>query len=180
MITISNPEICGFYDRNPHISFEKINLLFIDMLNATINNKNENSFDSGNDNSNLCVLDRGEHIKISDTINKVVSEKLDTITNCNNETQLKEMMNNFEMKSTLMLQNMQQPLYSFITNSEDRLHKNIETIKSDYNNGDKYDSLLKDITTIIDNRHNSGSGNIRLAFNKMYTSADVRSVEVLV
>ena len=176
MITITNPIICDFYQRNPHISFEKINLLLIDVLNATINNKN-NSFDSGN--GNLRVLDNGEHTKISDTISKIVSEKLDTMSNCNNETQLKEMMNNFEMKSTLMLQNMQQPLYSFITNSEDRLHKNIETIKSDYNNGDKYDSLLKDITTIIDNRHNSGSGNIRLAFNKMYTSADVRSVEVL-
>ena len=177
MITITNPEICGFYDRNPHISFEKINRLMVEILNATISSSNNNSF--GNDNSNLCVLDRGEHIKISDTINKAVSEKLDMITNSNNETQLKEMMNNFEMKSTLMLQNTQQPIYSFITSSEDRLHKNIETIKSDYNNCDKYESLLKDITTIIDNRHNSCSGNIRLAFNTMYTSADVRSVEVL-
>lgn len=171
MITITDPIICNFYDRNPHISCEKMNLLLIDVLNATMSNNNGNS--------NLCVLDRGEHIKISDAISKVVSEKLDTITNSNNETKLKEMMNNFEMKSTLMLQNMQQPLYSFITNSEDRLHKDIETIKSDCNSGDKYDSLLKDITTIMENRHNRGSGNIRLACNRMYTSADVRSVEVL-
>lgn len=179
MITISNPTICDFYGRNPHISFEKINLLLIDVLNATISKRDNNSDGNGNNNSNLCVLDRVEHIKMFDTISKVVSEKLDTISNSNNEKQLKEMMNHFEMKSTLMLQNMQQPLYSFITNSEERLHKDIETIKSNYNNGDNYESLLKDITTIIENRHNSSSGNIRLAFNTMYTSADVRSVEVL-
>ena len=182
MITITDPIICDFYERNPHISFEKMNLLLIDVLNATMsnnnnNNNNNNSF--GNNNSNLCVLDKGEHIKISDTIRKVVSEKLDIMSNNNNETQLKEMMNHFEMKSTLMLQNMQQPLYSFISNSEDRLQKGIETIKSESRNDDKYGSLLKDITTIIENRHNHSSGNIRLAFNTMYTSADVRSVEVL-
>lgn len=173
MITISNPIICDFYKKNPHIDIEKVNLQIINILN------NSNQCDIRNSNclKESCTVDEKEYTADSDAITKLVSDKLGLLCN-NNETRLKEMMSQFEMKSTLMLQNMQQPLYSFISNSEDRLHKDIENIKLE-NSNTWCDSLLTDITAIIENRHNNRSGNIRVAFNKMYTSADVREAEIV-
>ena len=47
----------------------------------------------------------------------------------NNNNSLNEFMNTFEMKSKLMFQNLQQPIYSYISSSEERIHSNLASIK---------------------------------------------------
>lgn len=43
---------------------------------------------------------------------------------------IKDYINNFEMKSSIMFQNIQQPIYSFITASEDRINTNITLLNT--------------------------------------------------
>lgn len=74
----------------------------------------------------------------SDT--KKLSQSFDSIG-------IKEYLNNFEMKSTLMLQNIHQPIYSFISASEERTNKNMNDMKE--MNDDKYNQLLVNMNDII-------------------------------
>jgi len=47
---------------------------------------------------------------------------------------MKEFVNNFEIKSSLMLQNLQQPIYSYISASEDRITNSINSLKDGNSN----------------------------------------------
>ena len=53
----------------------------------------------------------------------------DITKSMNSETSLNDFLKNFETKYQSMLQTIQQPLYSFFTASEDRISKNIDTLK---------------------------------------------------
>jgi len=65
---------------------------------------------------------------------------------------LKEYMNNFEIKSSLMLQNIQQPILSFISSSEERINKNVNAIKENITNtDDKHMSFVNNVTSMLDN-----------------------------
>jgi len=46
-----------------------------------------------------------------------------------NNNSLNEFISTFEMKSKLMFQNLQQPIYSYISSSEERIHSNLASIK---------------------------------------------------
>jgi hypothetical protein len=73
------------------------------------------------------------HKQINDTMKdfyKDISE--DTaklLQSANNDTSLKDFVNNFETKSSLMLQNIQQPVFSSLLATEERLNSNISNIK---------------------------------------------------
>ena len=156
-IIIENPIICSFYEANPKLSCENMNLVMIEMINnlqntGIINNNNNNS----NNNPEMTVIK--EHIK-------------ETISNS---------IGNLDLKTTMMLQNIQQPLYSFITNSEERINKNITSMKEiKPSSQEEYSTLLKDITHIVNKESgNDVINNIRSTFNKLYTSAEVRTVDL--
>jgi hypothetical protein len=98
---------------------------------------------------------------------------------------IKDYMNNFEMKSSMMIQNIQQPIYSFVTASEDRINSNISNLKdnSNYNNNIQT-KLIGELTDLISNirkdgnsytnPHNSNTMNIIL--NKLYTTSEIISL----
>jgi hypothetical protein len=58
---------------------------------------------------------------------------------------MKDFVNNFEMKSSIMYQNIQQPLYTFIMALEERINTNINSIKDNIINHEKQNSKNKNL-----------------------------------
>ena len=88
-----------------------------------------------------------------------------------NNNILNEFINTFEMKSKLMFQNLQQPIYSYISSSEERIHSNLASIKDlslkTQNNQEKTAKDWKDFiqkssgnseSNYLDNRNPNESG----------------------
>jgi hypothetical protein len=209
-LTITNTRICRFYVENPHIHFEAVNLIFIDLfdellrdvnatmtatmqsqilssvnqntqkindltssisflsdkltamhkdilqsftlriqelkreyvqeLTALLNHNTSTGIDNLLDKHNAALIQKttsilqdilprsqthyygqikevlsGYHKSISEDT-RALLKHMDSPT-----VALKDYLTNFEMKSSVMLQNMQQPIYAFITASEERL-----------------------------------------------------------
>ena len=213
MLTTKNPRIVKFYQDNPSMNFEAVNLIFIDlfdkllhdpstMMNSTIhgqvlnllNNLNESMSSLSNDIANnmygkMCDIKRDYIEDVKNIIQNNTSEKLRPLLEKNNAmliektsnvlndiiprsnqdvhntiksfhksivddtnqllnntdgASIKEFIVNFENKTTNILQNIQQPIYSFISSSEDRIQNNIKA--------------LKDITVYKNGGGGSGSG----------------------
>jgi hypothetical protein len=268
-IETSNSRICKFYNDNPAINFEAVNLIFVDLfekllsdkeniMTTTINSQilssiydNTNQISQLNQtvsslketvstmNSNIIpnmlskfmdikkeYIDDVKQIVQSNTYEKIgplleqhnisLIDKTTTIMgdiipknhnqfhsqicdsisafskSITNDTQqllksadnnsIKEFVSNFEMKSSLMLQNVQQPIYSFISASEDRINSNINILKDGnivmQNAQTRFMSELGEIfNKFRDNntcekhndRHLSG------VLTKMYNSAEVHN-----
>lgn len=76
-LTISNQKIIDFYQNNPHINFENVNLLLIDMLDMLLNQNNQNMVSSVNSQ----ILSRvGELCNHFTQINKFVDGFDDRLT----------------------------------------------------------------------------------------------------
>ena len=175
-IIIDNPIICSFYENNPNISCEKVNLLLIDMLTRLGDDNVITSNHYNNSNSREVADIRTE---ISDILTDAFN-KIDTQHTNQSQEQIKDIVANFDLKSTMMLHNIQQPIYSFISNSEERINKNITAINERQpTKADEYSMLLKDISNIIhNNQSNVCVNSLRTTCNTLYTSADVRSIEL--
>ena len=211
--SVTNPRICRFYEENPAINFESINLIFIDLfeklsldinhnviqteilsaihannhkltdINNSISSMKENVVKTQNDiyatmltkfndtkkeyiddikyilqqnnYENLSsMLDKNNTMLFDKTtllLNDVIPKNQKDFYNQVNELltgfyksiaddtkqlskvmdsqSIKDFISNFEIKSSLMLQNVQQPIYSYISASEDRINNNINTVK---------------------------------------------------
>lgn len=89
---------------------------------------------------------------------------------------VKEYINNFELKTNVMLQNIQQPIYSFISSMEDRINTNIHNLKDPNTQktiNDIGDFLYK--FRIGDTNVNQSINNKQLSsvLTKMYNSAEI-------
>jgi hypothetical protein len=60
---------------------------------------------------------------------KSLSDDTKVLLNHMDNNSLKDYINSFEMKSNLMLQNIQQPIYTFIKATEERINMNILMLK---------------------------------------------------
>ena len=206
MLTTKNPRIVKFYQDNPSMNFEAVNLIFIDLfdkllydpdsvMNSTIhgqvlnllNNLNESISSLSSDIANnmygkMCDIKRDYIEDVKNIIQNNTSEKLRPLLEKNNAmliektsnvlndiiprsnqdvhntiksfhksiiedtnqllsntdgVSMKEFIMNFENKTMNILQNIQQPIYSFISSSEDRIQNNIKALKdiTVYKNG---------------------------------------------
>lgn len=205
MLTTKNPRIVKFYQDNPSMNFEAVNLIFIDlfdkllhdpstMINSTIhgqvlnllNKLNESVSSLSTDIANnmyvkMCDIKRDYIEDVKNIVQNNTTEKLRPLLEKNNTiliektsnvlhdiiprsnqdfhntiksfhksivddtnnlvntdgASIKEFIVNFENKTTNILQNMQQPIYSFISSSEDRIQNNIKALKdiTVYKNG---------------------------------------------
>lgn len=95
--------------------------------------------------NNTCY---NEIAKTLDTFYKSITSDTQRLVDTNSSASIKEYMNNFEMKTTIMLQNLQQPIYSFISASEDRINKNIHAIRSN-ETPEMYSKLVSDLGNLI-------------------------------
>jgi len=241
----SNKRIVAFYQANPHISFEAINLIFIDIFDKlihetdkTVQSTIQTQIMSGLTDNAACMSEIKESIsaltesmvsihrenhsmifskladirkEYIDDVKQVIRlnqhEQLGPILERNNATLLdkttlllndmlpksqthiheqiqqfhqsvsadtaqllksvdsnstKEFLNHFEIKSSIMLQNLQQPIYSYISASEDRILASMNAMKDggrhvDGNHG----------TQVLHNNQLSG------VLTKMYQSAEI-------
>ena len=96
---------------------------------------------------------------------------------------IKEFIHNFEMKISAIIQNLQQPVYSFIAASEERLHSNLNVLKESHlNNQNIQAGLSSNITDLIQKfQHNEKDASnktiqnrqLSSVLNKMYKSAEI-------
>ena len=100
-------KIAPLLEKNNSILIDKTNLIMSDVIP-----RNQNQI----------------HSQISDTLSgfyKSMNDDTKTLLKMVDTNSIKEFINNFEMKSSLMLQGVQQPIYAFIAASEDRINANI-------------------------------------------------------
>jgi hypothetical protein len=94
----------------------------------------------------------------------------------------KEFLNHFEIKSSLMLQNLQQPIYSYISASEERILTNMNTLKE----GSGQQKLLSNLdkflhkfpasicgTASTTNNQSFCNNHLSGVLTKMYNSAEI-------
>ena len=85
MLTTNNQKILAFYNANKHLDFEKINLLFIELiekLNKDIMNSAETSFNNELLKELYQKVDKIEHVQLS--LNDNISVILNSISNIHN------------------------------------------------------------------------------------------------
>ena len=98
---------------------EKNNNILIDKTTLIVNDvvpRNQNQYCS----------------QITDSLSafhKSITDDTQTLMKSVDNQSIKDFINNFELKSSLLLQNVQQPIYSFISASEERINNNINGIK---------------------------------------------------
>lgn len=111
---------------------------------------------------------RSFHKSISDDT-RVLLKYIDNNT-------LKDYMNHFEMKSSMMLQNLQQPIYTYISGSEERIQQNINTMKEQ--NKQIQEKMIGELSKIIhyykENPLSTNTSNtMDILLNKLYNTSEV-------
>mgnify|MGYP001106061392 CR=1 FL=1 len=188
VLKISHPTICDFYNDNPQFDVEKVNLAVIELLKLV--NKNQNDSNS----ANSVIMQNIQNALCSDVvqnhqqelIEKNMSELKTLLKELNNSDKpntshmdtIKEYINNFEMKSSLLLQNAQQPIYSFLSSSEDRLQQSISSIKKETSLDDESRTMLKDISNMLSRLPDRICSEDALSkkLTKLYNTADIRNI----
>lgn len=188
VLKITNPIICDFYNAHPEFDVEKVNMAVIDFLKMV--NKNQNTSDS----ENHMIMQNIQAILCSDMVQNHQQEliekhmdQLKTLVKELNESDksstthidtIKEYINNFEMKSSMLLQNAQQPIYSFLSSSEDRLQQSISSIKKETSLDDESRTILKDISNMLSRlpEHICNEDALSKKLTKLYNTADIRNV----
>ena len=101
--------------------------------------------------------------------------------NINNDKSLQEFIGNFETKYNIMLQTVQQPLYSFFTASENRINQNIDILKENSSNSlssqTKLNEQLSDFLgkyNVSSNKGRYGEHNLFTILNSMYQTAELK------
>jgi len=188
VLKISHPTICDFYSKHPEFDLEKVNLAVIELLKLV--NKNQNDSDSTNNvimqniQNALCsdVVQNHQQELIEKNMNelKTLLKELNDSDkpNTSHMDSIKEYINNFEMKSSMLLQNAQQPIYSFLSSSEDRLQQSISSIKKETSLDDESRTMLKDISNMLSRLPDSICSEDMLSkkLTKLYNTADIRNI----
>jgi hypothetical protein len=255
-IETTNKRILKFYNSNPSINFEAINLIMIDLMEKLLNDMNstmnssiqsqilstiseqgtqinelKNQVSSLKDNLIIKFLDiKKEYIEdVKNIINTNTSEKISSLIEKNNENLInktismvteiiprtqesfykqlhetilsfqnsisedtnklinstnidsfKEFIISFETKSSSMLQTVQQPIYSFLSASEERINSNITNLKDSTNvNQLTQDKIFAELTDFLSKYKNSsykgqfGENQLENVLNKMYPSGEI-------
>jgi hypothetical protein len=116
---------------------------------------------------------------------KAIASDTQTLLKSVDTQSLKEYMNNFEIKSSLMLQNIQQPILSSITASEERITNNVNSVKDNITNTDESNkNLFHNINSILNtdksinktiHANNLTNSHFVSFLTKSFSSADISS-----
>jgi len=120
------------------------------------------------------------HAQIQDSLrgfNKSIHDDTVALLKSVDSQSIKEFLTNFEIKSSLMLQNVQQPILSFISSSEDRIHTNINTIKD--TNSSIQNKFANDLGEVLGKFRNTAATQqhsdtqLSSILTKMFSSAEI-------
>jgi hypothetical protein len=256
-LSITNTRICRFYEENPKVDFESINLIFVDLfeklaldscssviqteilsaikvnnhrltdINQSIESMKENlttvqattystmlqrfadtkkeyiedvktifqqtTYENISpllDKSNTALFDKTSILlkdivpitqthfynQINESLTgfyKSIHDETKSLPKSTDGQSLKDFIQSFEIKSSLMLQNVQQPIFSYISASEDRINNNINAMKE----GTNFNQSIQELATMIAKLHSPPTpSNITPMTNiltKLYNSADI-------
>lgn len=119
---------------------EKMNLQFIDKTSIVINEIIPKS-------QTHCYSQIHDSIR---SFHKSISDDTRVLLKYVDNNSVKDYINHFEMKSSIMLQNLQQPIYTFITASEERINQNINHMKdSSSHSTNIQEKLVGELTQLI-------------------------------
>lgn len=259
-LEVSNKRICKFYQDNPAISFETVNLLLVDLFeqlifdvghaaNPSIHNQlvsiiqtstqdiqaNVNSLKEFIQTSqssietlfsrikedyireiqdltethsteklapllethNQRLIDKTAHMigelipksqnqlysKIDDSIKsfqRILMEDTHALLQSKDTNSVKEFIASFDMKSSVLLQNVQQPLYSFISSSEERINSNINSLKENQTNIQQLQTkIVTDIGDMVCKQRDAQSNQqvqdkqLISILNRLYTTGEI-------
>ena len=119
------------------------------------------------------------HSIIQESLNlfyKSITDDTKTLLRTMDSHSIKEFINNFEVKTSVMFQNIQQPIYSFISATEDRINTNINTLKDTNQQkiigeiGDFIGKMNIDTNEKTQSLHNKQLSSV---LTKMYNSAEI-------
>lgn len=151
---------------NEKINFivEKNNLQLLDRTNLLLN-------DIIPKNSQSIYSNLESHIR---SFQQTLKESL------NYDTNIKDYINNLELKFNKMLQEIQHPIHSYIVNSEDRLNANLLTIKDLAANNNKTQTIIQQEMSDFLNRYKvssvkgvMGESQLFMVLNKMFPTSHV-------
>jgi hypothetical protein len=112
--------------------------------------------------------------KSNDSHHKQIQDSISTFQKSNKEDSLSTFISNFETKSTNMLQ----PLFSFINASEERINKNVISLK-DATNNSAQDKIMNELSEFLGKYKNSsykgqfGENQLETVLNQLFPSAEV-------
>ena len=114
------------------------------------------------------------------SFHKSISDDTRVLLKYIDNNSVKDYMNHFEMKSSMMLQNLQQPIYTYITSSEERIQQNIITMKDQ--NKNIQEKMFGELSKIMNHcRENpliepNESNTMNIILNKMYNTSEVVNI----
>ena len=108
---------------------------------------------------------------------KIITEDTSKLINTiNNDNSLTTFLNNFETKSNNLLQ----PLFSFINASEERINKNVSSIKdSSINNNSLQEKIINELSEFLNKYKNSsykgqfGENKLETVLNQLFPTAEI-------
>jgi hypothetical protein len=123
------------------------------------------------------------HKQINDimkSFHKSIREETNVLSKITDTNSIKEFISNFEMKSSVLLQNVQQPIYTFISASEDRINSNITQLKDlASTNQSASTKVLSDLGEFLNKYRNSsykgqfGENHLAGTLNKIFSTAEI-------
>ena len=144
-LEITNKKIIDFYEKNPKLNFEAMNLMLIDFIDQLQSNSN----DSISSINSQILSNLNENIHSISQLNNTISnmkENIETMT---------------ISKTSNLLQGSQQPIYNLLSSCEERINTNINCFKDLTNlNQTKQSQMLNEIYECITKRSRPSSPQI--------------------
>ena len=161
----TNEKISSLMDKNNSHLIDKTTLILNDVIP-----KNQDVF-----NKQFQLSLKQFYTLITEETNKLAKTM-------NNDKSLNEFINNFENKYSAMMTSMQNPLYSFITTSENRINKNIDVLKENSSIALTSQTKLQEELgeflgkyNVSSNKGKFGEENLSTILNSMYQSAEIKN-----
>ena len=159
-----NEKMSSILDKNNSHLIDKTTLIINDVLpknQEQLNKELHNSF-------------KQFHTMITEDTSKIAKA-------CSNEKSMAEFITNFDNKYTAMMQTIQQPLFTFLSASEDRISKNIDGVKELSNTSlmsqkpilDELGEFLGKYS-VSSNKGKYGEQNLSSILNSVYQSAEIK------
>jgi hypothetical protein len=104
---------------------------------------------------------------------KSINDESKSLSKSIDAQSLKDFIQNFEIKSSLMLQNVQQPIFSYISASEDRINNSINTMKDGNNISQSIQELAIMIAKLQHPQPTTITTPITNILTKLYNSAEI-------
>ena len=98
----------------------------------------------------------GQIEKVLRTFHNTISEDTNSLLKSVNNDSLKDFISNFEVKCAGMLQNVQQPIYTYIASSEERIQNNLISMKDSTSSTlTKQDTIMNELSDYLKKFRNS-------------------------